>query len=50
MDKMHKRGAALLRTGTEKYWLITYITLRDFTLCKGVHMQDKFTVYRFRVF
>jgi hypothetical protein len=47
-DKMHKRGAALLRTGTEKYWLITYINLRDFTLCKGIHMQDKFMVYWFR--
>ena len=38
---MHKRGAASLRTGTEKYWLIKYITLRDFTVSKG----DKFMVY-----
>jgi len=50
MDKMHKRGAASLRSGTEEYWLITYITPRAFTLSKGVYMQDKFMVYWFVVF
>jgi len=35
MDKMHKRGAASLRTGTEGYWFRTYITPRAFYSIQG---------------